>query len=102
MATPQKLASENRRPLQESSKQNIITISSESAAPLKGFKTAMQIEQISNNHFQFTEENIPPNDIADSMEVMEEGKEIDNSNMVVTMQEDANMNVGVSTQPNKG
>lgn len=83
MATPQEPTPENRKPLQESSKQNIIPTPTDSSATLKGYKTAMQIEQISNNHFQFTEENIPPDD---SMEGMEEGKVIDISDMAVIMQ----------------
>lgn len=99
---PQKPAPEVRRPLQESSKQNIISIPSESTTPSKGVKTIMPIEQLSANHFKFTEENVPPDEMEDSMKLMEEGKEIDNNNMDVIMQEDVAMNVGVSTHPSKG
>lgn len=99
---PQKPAPEVRRPLQESSKQNIISIPSESTTPSKGVKTIMPTEQLSANDFKFTEENVPPDEMEDSMKLMEEGKEIDNNNMDVIMQEDVAMNVGVSTHPSKG
>lgn len=98
----QKLVSDFRKPLQESSKQNIVTPPMESANPLKGFNSVMQIEQVSNNHFKFTEENIPPDNMEDPMEGMEDARIINNNKTVVLMQEDANMCVETPTHSSIG
>lgn len=98
----QKPALENRRPLQESSKQNIVTPPSESSTILKGLKSAMQVEQVSNNHFKFTEENRPPDDMDASMDPMEETKANENSNLAVIMQEDSDMSTEGPTKASNG
>lgn len=94
----QKATSEIRRPLQESSKQNIVAPPAEGANPLKGAKSTMQLEQVSSNHFKFIEENKPLDDMLDSMEVMEEVLETENSTMAALMQEDEEMGVEIAIQ----
>lgn len=88
LAPTLKTKADTRRPLQESSKQNIAPLPSETTTPLKGYKTAMQIEQVSNIQFRFTEENKPPDTVAEIVDLMEEVNEDEGNNMVVLMQED--------------
>lgn len=102
VAPAQKPTPNNRMPLQESSKQNIITHKPDSGNNLKGFKTAMHIEQVSHNHFQFTEENKPPDGMVETMEPMEESKEIENNDMADSMQEDGDMGGGTPSHMQNG
>lgn len=92
--TKQKTGPEIRKPLQESSNQNIEPTPTSTASTIKGFKSAMHIEQVSNNHFIFTEENKPPDSMMESLDPMEETKEEDSSNAVVLMQDDKVFGVG--------
>lgn len=63
------------------------------AQPLKDFSTAMNIERVGPLHFKFSEENKPPDSLADSMILVEEGKEQADINSEVPMQEDSDMGV---------
>lgn len=89
-----------RRPLQESSKQNVTTPTTGSTTAMKGVKTAMPIEQVGPNHFKFSEENKPPDAMVDSMELIEESNEKIISSSEGVLQEDCDM--GLDTNPSDG
>lgn len=84
------------KPLQESSKQNMIPSPAGNIATMKGFRSAMHIEQVGHNHFKFSEENKPPDTLVVSMELTEDSKEKDNSSSEVLMQEDSDMGVNIN------
>lgn len=84
-------SSGTHKPLQENSKQNIVTVQPEKINTMKGFKTAMHIEQVSNNHFKFTEENRPPKVPIEVMECSEDDKGKANSSTEVQIQDEAEM-----------
>lgn len=68
-----------------------MTVQPEKINTMKGFKTAMHIEQVSNNHFKFTEENRPPKVPIEVMECSEDDKGKANSSTEVQMQDEAEM-----------
>lgn len=81
----------NRLPLQESSKQNIIAPPFGSTPSMKGAKSAMEIIQVSPNHFKFTEENKPTDKVIEAMEITEENDLNTSSNTDVHMQDGKDM-----------
>lgn len=79
-----------RTPLQESSKQNIITSLAGYAQP-EGYRTTMPIEQVGQNHFRFSEENKPPDSPVDNMVLGEDEKGTTSKSFEGLMQEDSEM-----------
>lgn len=86
-----------RKPLQDSTKQNVMASPAVATNQLKDFRTAMNIEHIEKNHFRFAEENKPPDTKVDSMELIEETKEGDTVISEVSMQEDSEMGMEYAT-----
>lgn len=92
----------SRLPLQQSSKQNIIPPSSGSTTSMKGFKSAMHIEQVSPNHFKFTEENRPPDKMTESMEIIEGNEGKTSPSIDTLMQEDSDMDLDLPPPQQSG
>lgn len=81
----------SRKPLQESSKQNIIPNVSNSGPIHKGFKSDMSIEHVDPNHFKINEENEPPDSPMDSVGLVEEKNISASISPEEPMQEDSEM-----------
>lgn len=69
----------------------MITPPAVTASNSKGFKRAMQIEQVHQNHFKFSEENKPPETKVDDMELAEKIKGGEREISDEPMQEDSEM-----------